>query len=162
LHKNIGHYYREWINTTGDAELVKFVTGSKREPDGIKIVSGDYYSTFDDTINVNPDITWYGGNIYPTNLEYSDNAYYPQHYTFGTPINIDDNIYNSNTVNSGYLFFDTGENLNAFYSIDYNNINRSDASINKFLYKIELISQDADKTPVLNSVKFTMNTKKDV
>lgn len=148
LNKNIGHFNRRYINANNVIE--KFTTGSKNT----MIMSGVYGSEN----GYIKDLKWNNGAIYPTDFKNTDsNLTYPQHYTFGNPINIDDDIY-SNIINSGHLFFNTAENLPAFYTIEYGLIDRNDPVVDRFLYKVDLISESDNESPTLDWIKFTMNT----
>jgi hypothetical protein len=63
-------------------------------------------------------------------------------------------------TNRGFLFYDTAENLPAFYSITYK-LSKGSSELNKrFLYKLELVSDDdKNSTPVVKSVRFTINDR---
>jgi len=142
--KNIGHYKRTYIRPTGVFKE-EYITGSKE----LNIMSGIY---IDDT-SYDIDYTWNDGKLYPQDFKNTEDKLYRQHSTYGSPLNIDNEEYNK-----GHIFYNTAENLPAFYTIEYGLVDRQDASINKFLYKINLKSEHETYTPILNSLKFTINT----
>jgi len=157
LIKNIGHYKRRHLTQDGTSTVVNdFITGSQKVSDAYIVVSGDYI-TNDGYVQ---DYRWNKGNIYPQDFSNTNDSLYPQHSTFGTVVNIDDDIATSSN-NTGYLFYNTAENLPSFYTIQYGVVDRNDASLNKFLYKIELTSESENQSPVIDSVKFTINANLD-
>jgi len=144
--KNIGHYHRSYLTESG---INSFITGSNND----SIVSGYY---FDDTAYI-IDESWNLGKPYPQDFINTNSGLYPEHSTFGEKINIDYD-YDSSNNNKGHLFYNTAENLPSFYTITYGIVDKSDISLDKFLYKIELISEHDYLTPYVNNIKFTINT----
>jgi len=74
------------------------------------------------------------------------------------------NIYQSSNkltvsdYNRGFLFYDTAENLPSYYSISYRLIKSTSDINNRFLYKIELISDDdGSLVPKVRSINFIIN-----
>lgn len=64
------------------------------------------------------------------------------------------------TPNKGHLFYNTAENLPAFYSISYKTAENSDGSTNRFLYKLELTSDaKTNKIPKVKSIRFIINSE---
>jgi len=146
LIRNIGHYKRKAITYTPSGYFIEsYITGSK----GSIVMSGNYL----DRAGYTQDLTWNDGNTYPAGFENNDNSEtYAQQYTYGNPINIEDTA-----DNKGHLFYNTSENLPAFYTINYGTVDRYDPTVDRFLYKIRLKSEHKKNSPILESVKFTMN-----
>lgn len=144
--RNIGHYKRKYARPSGEILLEEYITGSQVND----IVSGNYFD--DSTLEV--DYAWNKGKLYEPDFKNTTNGLYRQHSTFGHPINVDETF----GINKGHLFYNTAENLPAFYTIEYGLVDRSDSTINKFLYRIDLKSEHESYTPVLDSVKFIINT----
>ena len=68
------------------------------------------------------------------------------------------NIIEEEIPNRGYLFYNTGENLPAFYSISYRTVTNIDPSYSRFLYKIELENNSSNSiVPTVRSVRFRIN-----
>lgn len=153
LDKNLGHYHRKYISPSGILNIDKYITGSTFENNTYQIVSGYYY----DLNSYITDYQWNKGKVFPQSFVNTNKVLYPQHTTFGSPINVDDD-FNTNVINSGHLFYNTAENLPSFYTITYGQINSTDSSLSNFLYKIELTSESDNLSPVLDYVKFTINT----
>lgn len=60
--------------------------------------------------------------------------------------------------NRGFLFYNTGENLPAFYSISYRTVKNTDESFSRFLYKLELESNGSRSViPKVRSIRFRVN-----
>jgi hypothetical protein len=60
--------------------------------------------------------------------------------------------------NRGFLFHNTAENLPNYYSISYQKSNNIDDTINRFLYKIVLTSDDPSSiVPKVKSIRFIIN-----
>ncbi len=163
LIKNIGHYKRKWLNPSGVNIAEEYITGSYNST----IMSGNYDDTpISGSISgvmisgidlYNTDYKWNKGDIYPQEFSNTDSdTLYRVHSTFNNPINVDDDF--DSSINKGHLFYDTGENLAAFYTMQYGEVNRDNTTINKFLYKVVLTSEDENLSPILDSIKFTMNT----
>jgi len=149
LVQNVGHYKRKWLSPSGVNNINTYITGSEDST----IMSGVY----SDTASYIKDDKWNDGKLYPQDFENSESGLYPQHSTFGNPLNIDVD-YSTTDTNLGHIFYDTAENLAAFYTINYGLVDRTKTSINKFLYKIELTSEHESLSPMIDSIKFTMNT----
>ena len=63
-----------------------------------------------------------------------------------------------NIPNRGFLFYNTGENLPAFYSISYRTVKNVDDSYSRFMYKIELESNGTRTVvPKVRSIRFRIN-----
>lgn len=63
-----------------------------------------------------------------------------------------------NDINRGYLFYNTAENLPAYYSISYRTASNIDDTNNRFLYKISLYSDDTGSlVPKVRSIRFIIN-----
>lgn len=77
---------------------------------------------------------------------------YPTNYTQW----LSSKTYDITDTNRGFLFYDTAENLPAFYSIGYKKVTGSLSSNKRFLYKLELVSDDENLVPVVRSLRFTM------
>ena len=67
----------------------------------------------------------------------------------------------TNACGSGFLFWDTAENLEMFFNIQYKLPARNRPS-KRILYMSNLISNDADKTPGLSSYNLIINSKEDI
>jgi hypothetical protein len=62
------------------------------------------------------------------------------------------------STNRGFLYYSTAENLPAYYSISYRTISDIDDTNTRFLYKIELSSNDTGVlVPKIRSLKFSIN-----
>lgn len=149
--KNIGHYRRRYIQSSGPSGfyIESFITGSK----GSIVMSGEYLTE----ASYVQDNTWNDGSTYPPDFDnYDPNKLYVQHSTYNNPINIEDA-----TNNKGHLFYNTGENLPAFYTINYGIVDRNDPTVDRFLYKIQLNSEHEKNTPILESIKFTINVEEE-
>jgi len=146
--RNTGHFLRAYNiidEENGSIKSIKYVTGSQG--------SSVKYGEIGNPSSYNDDTSWNGGSIWPAGFSNDDtDKLYEQHSTYGNPINIDD-IEN----NKGHLFYDTSENLPAFYTIEYELGKLSDPSKNVFMYKIELTSNTNTATPLVSSVRFTIN-----
>jgi hypothetical protein len=60
--------------------------------------------------------------------------------------------------NNGFLFYPTAENLPAFYSISYRKVSSIDDTNSRFLYKLELQSdEEGSLAPRVDSLKFIVN-----
>lgn len=96
-------------------------------------------------VGSSPWITWISG-VYPSDYQQW----------------VSDKQVNTDTTNRGFLFYETAENLPAFYSISYRTIT-GDVELNKrFLYKLELTSESQDNlVPVVRSLKFIINDSED-
>lgn len=152
LIRNIGHYQRRFINQSGASGYYTehLITGSS----GNIIMSGDYM----DLTSYEQDTLWNEGYVHPPGFEnYDTTALYPQHSTFGNGINVD-----AITNNPGDLFYNTGENLPAFYTIEYGAVSKNDHTVDRFLYKIELNSEHQTNTPIIDSVKFVINNDQEI
>jgi len=152
LIRNIGHYKRKYIVHSGISGYYDehYITGSS----GNIVMSGDYL----DFNSYTQDNSWNNGYVYPPGHEnYDQTILYPQHSTFGSSINIEDN-----PNNSGHLFYNTGENLPAFYTIEYGTVNKYDKTVDRFLYRIQLNSEHEVNTPVLSSLKFVINEEEEI
>ena len=148
--ENIGHYHRKEFDAHGNIQ--SFITGSK----GTDIISGVY--SIDSSYVT--DTKWNQGVTYPADFKNSDMSFlYQQHSTFNSDINVDS--LDITTGNTGHLFYNTAENIPSFYSITYGLIENTDVVLDKFLYKIQLTSEHESLSPMLNNVKFTMNTNLD-
>lgn len=131
-----------------------------------------HHSTFAYPINVNRSnkMSLYlrDGQIDPrapyTTSEVGDSSWlswlqtaYPSDYAF---YNSSGYIDNSNVTNRGFLFYDTAENLSSFYSITYRTMVGSSDINKRFLYRLELVSDDNNNiTPVVKSLRFTINDR---
>jgi len=146
--QNIGHYKRRWYGAQTNI-IETYYTGSKIDT----IMSGYYY----DNTSYEVDYKWNKGKTYDQHYKNTYDKLYPQHSTFGVPINVDEPI--TNVLNSGYLFHNTSENLPSFYTAEYGLVDRDNVAGNRFLYKIELISEDEQLTPVLDEIEFSINPK---
>lgn len=174
LIKNIGHYNRsQLIHDAVSGTFVQhdYITGSNNSA----IMSGVIFDggEFDvgeipyDISSYEPDRTWNNGSVFPDDWENtSQNFTYPTHLSFGYPINVDDEILNISNPdyytlgskhNMGHLFYNTGENLPAFYTIKYAIVDKYDPTVDRFLYKVDLVSEHKTNTPVLDWLKFTTN-----
>lgn len=61
-------------------------------------------------------------------------------------------------TNKGYLFYNTGENLPAYYSISYRTIQQESDINSRFLYKLELTSDGSRRVaPRVRSIRFKVN-----
>lgn len=82
---------------------------------------------------------------------------YPSDYTF---YNTNGYVQNDSTHNRGFLFYDTAENLCSFYSITYRTVVGSSDLNKRFLYRLELLSDnDENLTPIVRSLRFTINDR---
>lgn len=62
--------------------------------------------------------------------------------------------------NRGFLFYSTAENLPSFYSISYRTVSNIDDTNTRFLYKLELSSDDSGSlVPKVKSLRFVINEK---
>lgn len=60
--------------------------------------------------------------------------------------------------NRGFLFYNSAENLPAFYSISYRTVKSMDSSYSRFVYKVELESDSSRSViPKVRSVRFRLN-----
>ncbi len=147
LIRNIGHYKRQFMDPTSASGylLKEYITGSS----GNLIVSGIYgYDT-----PYTQDLAWNRGHLYPVDFEnYDNDKLFTQRYTFGNPIDLEDT-----PSNKGHLFYNTAENLPEFYTIEYGIVNEYDPTLDRFLYKVQLNSEHETNTPVVDSIKFTIN-----
>jgi hypothetical protein len=149
LIRNIGHYKRQHLRYPGVSGywIEEFITGSL----GGTVQSGTYL----DTDSYLQDISWNNGNTFPAGFDnLIQDSIYPQHYTFGSRINVEDTV-----ANKGHLFYNTSENLPAFYTIRYGVVDRNDPTVDRFLYKIQLNSEHERNTPILEAVKFSINVE---
>ena len=104
------------------------------------------------------DYTWNQGKLYEQDFNnHNPNVLYPVHSTYNNTINVDEYA-----ANKGYIFYNTAENLPAFYTIEYATLNRNTDNVNKFLYRIDLKSEHESYTPTLDSIKFVINSREDV
>lgn len=90
-------------------------------------------------------LTWISG-AYPSDYQqWQDNKYI-----------------NTDTINRGFLFYESAENLPTFYSISYRTL-VGETDINKrFLYKLELTSDSqSNLVPVVRSIRFMINDNED-
>ncbi len=63
-------------------------------------------------------------------------------------------------LNRGFLFYSTAENLPSFYSISYRTVSNIDDTNTRFLYKLELSSDDEGSlVPKVKSLRFIINEK---
>jgi hypothetical protein len=74
--------------------------------------------------------------------------------------------YNTNGVfsinemceNRGFLFYNTAENLPAYYSLSYNTTKDNDDMSNRFVYKIDLETKGLNTAvPKVRSIRFEIN-----
>lgn len=149
--KNIGHYHRKYLTPSGVSgyQIEEYITGSIDNNVISGLFTNDY--TFDGS-SYSVDETWNNGIIYPPSFSntHSSKLYIP-HHTYGNPIDIED------TSDKGHLFYNTAENLPAFYTIEYDLVDADDPTNDRFLYKIELRSEHQNNTPVVDAVKFVVN-----
>ena len=198
--KNIGHWIRQGgvleSGITGYTEVGPFfyTTGSSGNATGGAVYTKD---------RVTIDESWNQGYTVPDYPNYTGIPYYPEHSTYGHPINIDSqplhtyNLYTdsydprelpinskvggagwrsvasaadiasldgSNSVievtdtNRGFLYYPTGENLSTFYSISYRKIPAIKDINSRFMYKLELISnEEGSMAPRVDSLQFNIN-----
>lgn len=86
------------------------------------------------------------------NNEYPDEYLLYQRYGTYDPID---------EVNRGFLFYSTSENLPTFYSIGYRSVTKIDDTNTRFLYKLELESDDEGSlVPKVRSIQFKANKEK--
>lgn len=152
LIRNIGHYKRDFLYQIGASGYYteQYITGSS----GNIIMSGDYL----DFNSYTQDTLWNAGYLYPAGFQnFNPNILYPQHSTFGNGINVEDTV-----TNKGHLFYNTAENLPAFYTIEYGNVDKHDYTVDRFLYKIQLNSEHETNTPIIQSLKFTINEEEEI
>lgn len=72
----------------------------------------------------------------------------------------DSNELTISDINRGFLFYDTAENLSTFYSITYRNIIGVSDIHKRFLYKLELLSDNQENlTPIVKSLRFIVNDR---
>jgi len=156
LISNTGHYKRRYI---GGDPAETYITGSQ----GTNIISNTFVSSLSGIIPIDASIaldsTWNEGRIWPPEFANTDTSkLYMVHSTYGNPITLDDyGLGDINIANKGHLFYNTGENLPAFYTIEYGSVSVSDPTKDRFLYKIDLLSEHEVNTPIVNSVKFVIN-----
>lgn len=82
---------------------------------------------------------------------------YPSDYTFYNNLGY---LENEETTNRGFLFYDTAENLCTFYSITYRTVVGSSEVNKRFLYRLELVSDNSENiTPIVRSLRFTVNDR---
>jgi len=134
---NIGHHRKFFYDGFG-SDIEKYMTGS----------SGTYIVNQSGNI----DLTWNDGRTPSDFVKSFSNKYYPVHTTYGNKIDLQDDV-----NHSGFLFYDSGENLSEFYTLEYEYLNTRDKANDRFLYKIELISNAAEATPIVDSVRFIIN-----
>lgn len=192
--KNIGHWIREGsLRESGvngyNTIVFYYTTGS--DSDGV------VYKKDRTTI----DTSWNEGATIPDFPNYTGVDFYGHHSTYGHPINIDSQQYDTFTLytgdydpraewskskvgsaawnaefptdasnlheingvevtslNRGFLYYPTAENLPTFYSVSYRSVSSIDDTNNRFLYKLELISnEDGSLAPTVDSLKFMVN-----
>lgn len=137
---NQGHYIREGI-LTGDTDNIIYTTGSTAK------------YVYDKDGNVDP--TWNYGATVANYENTSGTLSYPLHSTYGFDIDLEEP---PTTGNYGYLFHNTAENLPSYYSIYYKTSDLSDLTSRRFLYKLELESQnEGSQVPVVRSLNFKFN-----
>ncbi len=149
--RNIGHYQRKFLQRVGATGyyLEEYITGSSGNI--VNSTVGSHYATMS---GYQQDLTWNDGILYPEDFANTDqDKQYAQHSSYGYSLHIDD----ITTEDRGHLFYNTGENLCDFYTITYGEVDTEDPTVDRFLYKIELNSEHKINTPILESVKFTMN-----
>lgn len=143
---NLGHWVRKEINKNSN-DVITYTTGS----------NGDIIEYPNFTI----DKTWNNGNTLASFPNTNLNIRYKNHSTYGKNINIDHDATNPETK-FGFLFYDSAENLPTFYSIFYKILDETTTINNKFLYKIELESNDTNSLkPVVKSLRFEVNREVD-
>lgn len=152
---NTGHYKRKY---NGESISEEYITGSQQS----NIIINTFESTFSGIIpNNDPtlDEGWNRGRIWPANFHNTDPyKMYMVHSTYGNPITLDDyGLGDFSINNAGHLFYNTGENLPAFYTMEYGSVNITDPTKDRFLYRIDLLSEHEVNTPIVNSVKFVIN-----
>ena len=153
---NTGHYKRKYRTLSGTEEYITGSIGSDIISHGFNSsISGIYPITTQYTI----DTGWNQGRIWPADFINTDSSkFYMTHSTYNNPITLDDRgIGDVNVNNAGHLFYNTGENLPAFYTIEYGSVSITDPTKDRFLYRIDLLSEHEINTPVVNSVKFVIN-----
>tara|TARA_Y100000310_G_scaffold316459_1_gene368210 strand:- start:1182 stop:2249 length:1068 start_codon:yes stop_codon:yes gene_type:complete len=161
LIKNIGHYTRRFLTRVGATGVVEetFITGS--QDNSVQYTS----STFDDITSYSGDPSWNDGHLFPPSFENADQAkLYTQHTTHNNPIVVDtfeERFIDSELEHRGHLFYNTAENIPAFYNITYNEVDTDDPNTDRFLYRIQLLSEHEVNTPILESVKFIMNVNEE-
>lgn len=148
---NKGHWVRRGSFDPGSGELITYTTGSSGnvvftpQADPSVIASNEL------------DWTWNYATTIPSYPNTSGNIKYPLHSTYGYAINIDDLPDLSGSM--GFLFYDSGENLPTAYSISYRSVDSSNYSTKRFLYKLELTSEDTTNLrPIFKSLRFTINS----
>ena len=71
---------------------------------------------------------------------------------------IDNDTLTINDLNRGFLFYSTGENLPNYYSLSYRITSKIDDTNTRFLYKVELNSDDTGNlVPKVKSLRFIIN-----
>jgi len=151
--RNIGHYQRKFLQHVGTTGyyLEEYITGSSGNI--VNSTTGSHYNV---TSGYQQDLTWNDGILYPQDFSNTRNdVQYAQHSSYGYSLHIDD--VTDESTSRGHLFYNTAENLADFYTITYGEVDTDDPTVDRFLYKIELKSEHKINTPILESVKFTMN-----
>lgn len=148
LIKNNNHYYREQVIRNYDTQtydIYKYTTGSK----DVTLYKSE------NIIPANIDDTWNGGTLFPIGMKNTINGvidndtWFDNISTYGHPIHVGDQ-----EDKQGHLFYNTAENLPAFYTIEYSS-NRDLLSTDKILYKLELKTKEV--APIVDSIKLTAN-----
>jgi len=127
--KNDSHYVRQQIINNN---LITYTTGSS----GLNVVNSG----------------WNKGSTI-TGLENSISGTYERHTTYQEKIDLE-----KKPDNKGYLYYPTGENLPAYYSISYKTATADIDYVNRFLYKLQLTSFNSDGlVPRVKSLQFIVN-----
>lgn len=130
---NNTHYTRNYFDYLTN-EYVTFTTGTKGNVNGKPQVVSD-----GSILSDRP------ANTYPT-------VEYPNISTYGATIQV------NTPSDSGFLFWNTAENLESVYSIKYA-IPANNIPVNRLFFMAKLISSDSNITPVLNSYNIIINDK---
>ena len=137
---NSYHYVRNGLIESGVIdEYITYTTGS----------SGQYI--YDNTMNV--DSSWNNGYVLDRYPNTHTDINYLNIGSFNQNIHLDE-INN----NEGYLFYNTAENLPSYFSISYDTKIDKIHSNDRFLYKLELFSENnTSLTPIVKNIRFFIN-----